>query len=327
MVFDYCQPGRPMLYCYELSMKKRYIGRSLLLLLCSSLRAQTIDDGIMMGKRLLCAGYMFSNDSWSEYWEGTRKRSNGNIGTLTTQSHQIFANYGLTNRVNVIAQLPHVRTEASEGVLAGQRGWQDATFAVKYKFFDAPLAEIGSVRAIAVVSAATPMSDYTPDFLPLSIGLASRRVAARLTGHFRHRKGWFMNSSAAYTWRDGVQLDRPYFYTDGRLTFSDRVQMPSLFEHSLSSGYIRGDLVLSGSFSQQRTQGGGDIRRQDMPFVSNRMNFSRAGLWAKVPLPKHRDLSVVAGYSYVLNGRNVGQSSTVIVGLMYLVHFPGSGRR
>ena len=307
-------------------MKRRNLTHILLpmLLLHPALRGQTIDDGIMMGKRMLCAGYMFTHDSWHEYWEGTRKRANGNIGTLTTQSHQLFANYGVTDRLNVIASIPHVRTEASDGVLAGQRGWQDTTMAVKYKFFDAPLTEVGSLRAMAAVSAVAPMTNYTPDFLPLSIGLGSRRLAARMTGHFRARKGWFLNATSAYTWRDGVQLDRPYFYTNGRLTFSDRVQMPSVFDYSLSSGYLRRDLVLSASFSQQRTQGGGDIRRQDMPFVSNRMNFSRAGAWAKVPVPKLEDVSLVAGYSYVLQGRNVGQSSTFTVGVMYLFHFPGS---
>ena len=40
------------------------------------------------------------------------------------------------------------------------------------------------------------------------------------------------------------------------------------------------------SFSQQRTLGGGDIRRQDMPFVSNRMNFSKVGAMAMYPIPK-----------------------------------------
>ena len=295
-----------------------------LILLHPALHGQTIDDGIMMGKRLLCAGYMFTNDSWNEYWEGTLKRTNGNIGTLTTQSHQIFANYGVTSRLNVIAHLPYLLTEASDGVLAGQRGWQDTTVAVKYKFFDTPFTELGSFRAIAAVSAAAPMTNYTPDFQPLSLGLGSRRLGARLTGHFRARQGWFINATSSYTWRDGVELDRPYFYTDGRLTFSDKVKMPSVFDYSLSSGYIRRELTLSGSFSQQRTQGGGDIRRQDMPFISNRMNYSRVGTWAKVPLPKYEDVSLVAGYSYVLDGRNVGQSSTITAGIMYLFHFPGS---
>lgn len=296
---------------------------SVVVLACATASAQTIDDGIMMGRRLMCAGYMYTYDSWDKYWEGARKRENGNIGTLRMESHQLFANYGVTNTLNVIAHLPHVRTEATQGVLSGMRGWQDATVAAKYKFFEAPVRNAGSFRAIAVVSAAVPMTDYTPDFLPLSIGLGSRRVSARLTGHFRTRRGFFVNVSPSYTWRDGVQLDRPFFYTNGRLTFSDRVEMPRVFDYSASGGLIRGEMVLSASYSEQRTQGGGDIRRQDMPFVSNRMNFSRVGGWAKIPLPKHDALSIVAGYSYVVNGRNVGQSATVTVGMMYLFAFPG----
>ncbi|MDX2180939.1 MAG: hypothetical protein SFV18_15190 [Bryobacteraceae bacterium] len=288
------------------------------------LAGQTIDDGIMMGKGSLCAGYMYSNDSWDRYWEGSLKRSNGNIGTLTTESHQIFANYGVTNKLNVITHIPHVRTNASEGVLAGMRGFQDITLAAKYKFFDSQLTETGRLRAIAVVAAATPMTDYTPDFLPLSIGLGSRRIAARLTTHYRTDRGWFVNGSSAYTWRGEVGLDRPFYYTEGRLTFSDRVAMPNVFDYSVSGGHIRGERVLSVSFSEQRTQGGGDIRRQDMPFVSNRMNFSRVGAWAKIPLPKFSAISIVGGYSYVVAGRNVGQSSTITAGVMYLFHFPWS---
>ena len=300
---------------------------TLALLYIAASHGQTIDDGIMMGRRQICAGYMYTHDSWNEYWEGALKRSNGNIGALTTESHQIFANYGVTDNLNVIAHVPHVRTNASEGVLAGQKGFQDVTLAAKYKFFDTQLTESGRLRAIAVVAGSAPMADYTPDFLPLSIGLGSRRIGGRLTVHFRTNRGWFLNASPSYTWRDGVSLDRPYFYTDGRLTFSDRVAMPDVFDYVLSGGLIRGEMVLSGSFSQQRTQGGGDIRRQDMPFVSNRMDFSRVGGWAKIPLPKHDAVSIVAGYSYVVNGRNVGQSTTLTAGVMYLFGFPGSRGR
>lgn len=305
-------------------LTKRVFSAVLFALLCAAARAQTIDDGIMMGQRQLCAGYMYTHESWDEYWEGALKRSNGNIGTLSTQSHQIYAIYGLTDRLNVITHIPHVATNASQGVLAGMQGFQDATIAAKFKFFETPFTRKGKFRAIAVVAGSSPMTNYTPDFLPLSIGLGSRRLGTRLTLHFRANRGWFINASPSYFWRDGVPLDRPYFFTEGRLTFSDRVKMPGVFDYVLSSGYIKGELVLSGSFSEQRTQGGGDIRRQDMPFVSNRMNFSRAGVWAKVPLPKQRAISIVGGYSYVLQGRNVGQSSTVTAGVMYLFRFPGA---
>ena len=102
--------------------------------LCCVGRGQTIDDGVMLAKGALCGGYMYTYDRWTEYWEGSRKRINGNIGTITTQGHQLFANYGVTTKLNVLAHVSHVRTNASQGVLAGQNGFQDATFAVSTGF-------------------------------------------------------------------------------------------------------------------------------------------------------------------------------------------------
>lgn len=305
-------------------MKSHFAGAIALSVLGCCCAAQTIEDGIMMGRRQLCAGYMYTSDTWSQYWEGSLKRSNGNIGTLTTESHQLYGIYGVTDKWNAIASLPYVQTGASAGVMTGQRGWQDATFAVKYRFYQTALTERASIRTVAVLQASTPVSDYTPDLLPFSIGLASRRIAARGTVHYRDRSGFFINGSSAYTWRDGVALDRPFYYTDDHLVFSDHVAMPNTVDYSASSGYIRGDLVLSASYGGQRTLGGGDIRRQDMPFVSNQMDSTRVGAWAKVPLPFHKALAVVGAYSRVVTGRNVGQSNTFTIGMMYLIKFPGS---
>jgi hypothetical protein len=53
---------------------------SILLILASlvpPLHAQTIDDGIMMNKRSLFAGYVYSHESRDLYWEGALKRIAG----------------------------------------------------------------------------------------------------------------------------------------------------------------------------------------------------------------------------------------------------------
>jgi hypothetical protein len=97
----------------------------LLCLLCPSLHSQTIDDGIMLANRSLCAGALYTHDSWSSYWEGTHQRVNGNIGTITTQTFTMAANYGVTSRLDLIVNVPYVWTDASEGVLHGQSGFQE----------------------------------------------------------------------------------------------------------------------------------------------------------------------------------------------------------
>jgi hypothetical protein len=48
--------------------------------------SQTLTDGLMMPKKDLCTGFIYSYDQWTDYWEGKLKRTNDNIGTIKTQS-------------------------------------------------------------------------------------------------------------------------------------------------------------------------------------------------------------------------------------------------
>jgi hypothetical protein len=287
---------------------------ALLIGFAASTHAQTIDDGQMVRPGELLTGFMYSHDSWEEYWEGPLKRTNGNIGRITTQMNSWWANYGLSERLNIIGQIPHVSTKASQGVLHGIRGLQDLTLAAKYRFVDAEPGDT-TVRAFAVVMGGAPLSDYNPELLPLSIGLKSKRVSTRGTLNVETGPGWFANASAAYTWRSRVTLDRPYFYTNDEFVMSNRVDMPRTFDYVASAGLMRPRLMAAAFFMQQRTMGGGDIRRQDMPFVSNRMNFERVGAMAMLPVIA--GLEVQASVAYTLDGRNVGQSTTYTGGLFY----------
>ena len=88
--------------------RKALLPFALAMLACASLGAQTLEDGVMMPGKALCTGFLYTHDSWDRYWEGTLKRGNGNIGTITTESVTWFGNYGITDRLNVIAMLPYV---------------------------------------------------------------------------------------------------------------------------------------------------------------------------------------------------------------------------
>ena len=286
----------------------------------SPVRAQTIDDGLMMPGKALFTGVFYGHDSWSEYWEGTLKRENQNVGTLTTDNVTWLANYGVGSRLNLIAMLPYVSTEASGGTLHPQSGLQDLTFAAKLRFFEAhPGAR--TVKGFAVASYAFPVSDYVADLLPLSIGSQSNRLSTRLTGHYREDWGLFVDATAAYTFRGNVTLDRPSYFTSGQLFLTDQVEMPDVFDYTFRVGYMGHGFMIPVSYSQQFTQGGGDIRRQDMPFVSNKMNYSRIEGMARYTLKKPADLGFQVGVSRVLTGRNVGDSTTIGAGIIYTLRF------
>ena len=302
-------------------MKASVFGVLLLIVpLATSVQAQTIDDGLLLPRRALGVGVLYGHDSWSQYWEGDLKRANGNIGTVTTQSVTWVAGYGVTDRLSVIALLPYVWTHASQGPLHGMDGLQDITLAAKYQLFTTPFTDRGTLRAMVVGAAGIPASNYTPDFQPLSIGLASRQFSGRFTLNFQAHRGWFLNGSAAYTWRAKVTLERPAYYTDGQLFLSNEVAMPNVFDYTVTAGYQSGRLCIPISLSQQRTLGGGDIRRQDMPFVSNRMDWVKLGGLVMYSLPAPRELGIRLGTSWTASGRNVGQATTLTGGLFYLFH-------
>ncbi|HLO37104.1 MAG TPA: hypothetical protein VK173_01300, partial [Lacibacter sp.] len=106
------------------------------LLLCIAAKyssAQTDLDAIMMEKNAFCVGPGYSYSSWKEYWEGTKKRENLNLGTVSTQMFAVMGNYGVSNKLNVLFNVPYVVTKASAGTLRGQRGMQDLSVMLKYR--------------------------------------------------------------------------------------------------------------------------------------------------------------------------------------------------
>jgi hypothetical protein len=291
-----------------------------LILLASTwthLHAQTLEDGFMVNRKHLFTGVLYTHDSWDEYWEGSLKRVNGNIGTITTQTTTWFGNYGITDKLNVISTVPYVWTRASQGVLHSMNGFQDITVGAKYQALELPFTELGSLRVYGAISGSTPLTDYSPDFQPLSIGLGSKRLSGRLTLHFQSKTGWFLTGSAAHTWRGNVKLDRPFYFTENRLFLTNTVDMPNVFDYSASAGYVRKGLMIPITYSQQSVLGGSDIRRQDSAFVSNRMNYSRLGAMVMYTIPKLKTLAFQGSFSYVMDGRNVGQASTITAGFLY----------
>jgi hypothetical protein len=103
--------------------------------------------------------------------------------------------------------------------------------------------------------------------------------------------------------------------------------MPNVFNYILAGGYRKHKVLAEGNFSEQRTQGGGDIRRQDVPFISNHINYTKVGMRIMYEIPKVRTMTLQFAFSYIADGRNIGQSETYTTGLMYTFGLPGSARR
>ncbi len=282
---------------------------------CKIAAAQTPADALMIPKNYYCAAVMYDHSSWTDYWEGTFKRDNANIGKLTTNTYDFTGNYGITNKLDFLFTIPYVTTNASQGTLKGQHGVQDLALTLKWLPY---LTEIGKGIFSVNVMAATsiPLSNYEPDFLPVSIGLHSTTFSGRVLANYQIGR-FFAAAAGQYIERDDITLDQDSYYTT-QLIYSNKVYMPNVTNFLASAGYRSLKLNVEAIVSQTTTHGGFDIRKNDMPFPSNEMNMTVAGGLLKYSLEGASGLELTAGGNYVLKGRNVGQSTDFFGGVLYV---------
>ena len=293
----------------------------LLMLLSVSWRsyAQTYIDAIMMEKNAFCAGGMYTQSSWKNYWEGTLKRNNLNLGTVSTKMIGVMGNYGLSKKINLLFNIPYVITKASAGTLHGMKGVQDLSLMVKYRPIN---KKIGDARlsVFGIAGGSTPLTNYVADFLPLSIGLHSTTAMARLMVDYYYNSKWFVTASATYVYRSNIKIDRTSYYTD-ELILSNEVQMPNATTFNIRAGYRTQWWIAEAVLNNWTTRGGFDITRNNMPFPSNRMNATALGVNLKYVLKKLPQLSLTGGANEIITGRNMGQSFTANGGIFYVFDF------
>ena len=90
---------------------------------------------------------------------------------------------------------------------------------------------------------------------------------------------------------------------------------------NFSAGVRKKYLVAEALVTNMTTLGGFDIRKNDMPFPSNKMNSTVVGAHIKYTLPSYSHLEFVADANYVIKGRNVGQGTTLSGGVYYIFSF------
>ena len=292
-----------------------------LALLCVSVfsaKAQTDYYADMMAKNLFCSGFMYSYSSWDHYWEGTLKRTNENIGKVSTEMFAYMGAYGVSKNFNLLFNIPYIKTKATAGTLSGLEGFQDLSLFAKWKAYSKKIGP-GTLGIFGVGGYSFPVSDYSPDFLPMSIGLKSKTLLLRAMADYQIGK-FFVTGSGSYMFRNNVTLNRDVYYTT-EMHLTNEVEMPNANSISLRTGYRTKYLWAEGVITKYTTLGGFDITRNNMPFVSNKMNATTTGVRIKY-VPKSFDqLSLLLNGDYVIDVRNVGQSTSIAGSIFYILNF------
>ena len=298
---------------------KRYILIlfTLLLFKADIIKGQTPVDNLMMDAGAFCGAVTYTHDSWSKYWEGKLLRDNRNIGTLTRQTIMPMFALGLTKKINLLVAMPYVSTAPSAGQFIGQSGFQDLGVWLKARLINWE-TETGTLTLHGVAGASTPVTDYNKDYQPFSLGLGAKELSMRAILHYQLSNGIFVRGSFSGNVRDNIEIERDYYFTTEPV-YSNQVDMPNAVMYGVQMGawLFNNSFNIFGNFEVMNSLSGHDIRRQDMPFPSNKMNMTRAGLNLQYYTPFLKGLSFIASAGQVISGRNMGKSAMVTGGLSY----------
>jgi hypothetical protein len=279
---------------------------------------QTEFDGIMMQKNNLCIGPMYTHSNWKNYWEGTLKRENLNLGTVSTQMVSVMGNYGISNKLNILFGAPYVTTKASAGTLHNQKGIQDGSLWLKWMPVERKLGK-GDLSVYGIAGLSAPLTNYVADYLPLSLGLRSKTLSLRAMGDYQ-LGNFYITASGTYVFRSNIKIDRDAYYTT-EMHYTNEVEMPNVITWNVRTGYRLPNFIAEAFIENMITQGGFDISRNNMPFPSNTMNATRLGAWIKYELKVPQGLSLIATGNYVVAGRNMGQATTIGGGIFQIIDF------
>jgi hypothetical protein len=268
----------------------------------------------MMPQGQLCILSQYSSSKWENYWQGETKRSNTNLGSLTTQSAMLMGNYGISSKLNAMIGVPFVWTKASVSYLAGQKGLQDLSVFLKYQAFE-KAALGGAFKVQATGGLSTPISNYTGDFLPFSIGLHSKTASIRAILNYTANFGLYVTAQGGHTWRSNISLDRDSYIFNNELVYSDKMPVPNVFDYAVRLGFIKKRYQTEIWYDSFTGLSGDDIRYNEGPQASNKMAAAQIGWFGKGFVTERLGLLVTV--SKVLSGRNVGEALTWTAGATY----------
>ncbi|MBC3787142.1 hypothetical protein [Spirosoma utsteinense] len=280
----------------------------------SPTHAQGLVDGFMRGQRKASLAVSYSQESYDSYYTGKTEIRNPNLGTVFTQSLNLYGTYGLGYDLDLIVSAPYVRTEASAGYWQKQEGFQDLSAALRWEAFD---YKIGSARLswLFAVGYSLPLQNYVID-APVAIGHGSRNLDGRTLLHFKSG-AFFLTGQLGYIRRGQVTLDRVVNYYDPdnlNPNSSSTVNVPDVIDAVIRGGVATKHFYIDGWVQQQRPYNKGTDIAPGIPFPTNAIGFTRTGISVYLPLIKKFGLN--GGYSTTLNGQNSGKATRLSGGIV-----------
>ena len=213
----------------------------------------------------------------------------------------LFGAYGVTERINVVASVPYVITDATAGL-------QDGALFVKgllwHKRIGAAEKPVGTLDVIGALGAQVPLSDYTV-VANGAIGQRAKIVQPRLLAQW-NGTGYFVSALAGYNYRfDGLDVAELTRIQRTRPGYRP-AQPHDNVNFLLRAGYPGRRVYVDAWLEVQRTLGGGDFTAglAELPQAYD-VDYQQVG--GTVYYSESAHWGFAAGGAHVLGGTNTSQ--------------------
>lgn len=239
-------------------------------------------NGFLPGANTGHVALSFTLEGYDEFYRGTTKVSTpGGLGEVETATLSVYLDYGFTDRLAVVVNLPRVEADSDGTAGFAEDDLQDLTALLKYRVAS---FGSGSRRHSLVVAGGirTPASDYVAD-APVSVGDGSTDFLARFVYQFESDR-FYLSQQVGFDLRGEDVPDGLPLYTE--------------------VGFKRGRVLAGGFLAHYLADGGTDIGDSGFTFPSNQEEYTRAG--AKVYAEVGERFGVSGLLFTTLDGRNTG---------------------
>ena len=270
------------------------------------LSAQGALDGYLKGKGVLDIAPSFS------FLRASQFDGNGNLYDLEYRGNllNLFAEYGLTEKLDVVATIPYVFTET-------QSGLQDGGFYLKYRPVYKKLGKADRLAFLAGAGISFPLSNYTPT---AAGALGQRAVLVPIRGIVQWETGLgpFLNVTAGYNFRlDEIREEDIAIIRQDRPDYNPTAP-PDYATVLIRAGFPAAKYYADAWVEIQRTTGGSDYV-PNIPDLPQAYGVSYTQIGGTLYYSENGKNGVLLSGAYILSGRNVSRVLRISVGAVFKI--------
>lgn len=291
-----------------MKIKLKLLG-GLLLALPLTMTAQSPVSGFMKAKGEGSITVTQSREDYSEVFLVPNKVNSVPVfNKVVNKSVSLYAEYGFTDRLTLVASLPYIESvgEATPTTLQNngfeneRSGFQDLSVYGKYKIKSFEVMN-GNLDLIGAAGVEVTVGDYKVDEglqSIIAIGNRSTDITGLAIANYKHNSGFFTIGQLGYSLRNN--------------------EVPNAIISELKIGfaasYIYGDIFIANQLSSSN---GADILGNGFTgfFPATQVNYTRIG--ANMFVPIAGGFGITAGINTYIEGRNLGDSTGAYSGLSY----------